>query len=118
MYLIQIKSRIFPTNNITVHELSKYRYQIAQVLLSGLRVLLLRNEFIGLEKKINLKKALSRAWGNSNLPEEERFLVFDLLPAAIDFLRSTGTHEDGRPPVDSSQADSPVFMGLVRPRMP
>jgi hypothetical protein len=113
MYLIQIKSRVFPTHTMTMREFAKYRYQIAQVLLSGLRVLLLRNDFMPLEKKYNLKRSLDKAWSHPSLPEEERFLVFDLLPAAIDLLKSTESQDERRPHFDLGHESEEEFAGLV-----
>jgi hypothetical protein len=93
MYLVQVKLRLFPSATATILEYSKYRYFLAKTLLSGVRVLLLRNEPLSAEKKYNLERAIRAAWQRqqSHLSPPERHLVLEVLPEAIYRIPAMGS---------------------------
>jgi hypothetical protein len=95
MYLIQVKSKLFPSTAATIPAYSKHRYFIAKTLLSGIRVLLLRNESLPVENKYNLERAIRAAWkGQSDLSPPERQLLAEVLQEAIDRI-PTANQADG-----------------------
>lgn len=114
MYLIQVKSRLFPTQTLTIREFAKYRYFTGQTLLSGLRLLLLLNEYLPASKKSNLERAVTAVWQHARLPESEQFLIFDLLPSAIDCIRTSRPDDDRDAPSGAVYNFLPTYAeGLV-----
>lgn len=114
MYLIQVKSRLFPSGTMTIREFSKHRYFIAQTLLSGLRLLLLRNECLSAEKKHNMERAINSVWQHPRLSPVEQFVVSELIPEAIDALRSSEPPGSHYASPDQHSSSIPTFTaGLV-----
>lgn len=114
MYLVQVKSKLFPCNKPVAPGLMCYRHFIAHTLLAGIRLLVLRGDDISAEDKFNLERAMAAAWQHPDLTGAELFLINDLLPRAV---YSTGSLEfsgfrmahltqDGKNPA--------VIPGLVR----
>jgi hypothetical protein len=84
MFMIQLKTRLFPGHSATQGDFSSQRLDILQTILSGVRVILLRKETLPAEKKYTLAKALHTAWHHGRLSEGEKCLVYELLPEGID----------------------------------
>ena len=118
MYLIQVKLRLFPNQtNIITREFAKQRYFIAQTLLSGLRLLLLRNEGLHPQKKSLLQSTISAAWQQERFYEAEQFVVSEVFSEVLDLIRPIECpNEHFRPlePASWSKANLPTFSaGLV-----
>lgn len=88
LYLIDLKSKLFPPQSVVDFETARFRYHLAFTLLSGVRVILLRNDTLSPDVKGGLRRSIVSAWNHPNLPEDEKFLVFELLPAAISHIRT------------------------------
>ncbi|KAF1817394.1 hypothetical protein P152DRAFT_510633 [Eremomyces bilateralis CBS 781.70] len=88
LYLIQIKSKLFPAQSTVDFETARFRYHVAFTLLAGVRILLLRNDALSPDQRGGLKRSIVAAWQHTSLPEDEKFLVLELLPAAISQIRS------------------------------
>ncbi|PKY08068.1 hypothetical protein P168DRAFT_323258 [Aspergillus campestris IBT 28561] len=82
MYLVQVKSKLFPCNKPVAPGLMCYRHFIAHTLLAGIRLLVLRGDDISAEDKFNLERAMAAAWQHPDLTSAELFLINDLLPRA------------------------------------
>ncbi|RJE21159.1 hypothetical protein PHISCL_06504 [Aspergillus sclerotialis] len=89
MYLVRVKSELFPSATATILEFAQYRYFLAQTLLAGVRVLLLRGEGLLDEMKGNLEHAIRVAWNHPGLSNAEQYLVNNLLPGAIGRIGSS-----------------------------
>ncbi|KAK9563790.1 hypothetical protein V6000_003982 [Aspergillus fumigatus] len=88
MYLIRVKSDLFPSNTPAPPDLARHRHFIAQVLLGGVRLLLLRGDAIPPDLRFNLERAMRAAWHHPDLSSAESYLIMDLLPRAIDQIGS------------------------------
>lgn len=115
MYLVRVKSELFPSTTATILEFAQYRYFLAQTLLAGVRVLLLRGEGLLDEMKGNLEHAIRVAWNHPGLSNAEQYLVNNLLPGAIGRIGSSEV-QDTTPSGPTSRAPIlPAFVsGLVR----
>ncbi|OCK85328.1 hypothetical protein K432DRAFT_400416 [Lepidopterella palustris CBS 459.81] len=85
MYLIQVKSKLFPSQTtIMTREFASQRYFIAQTILSGFRLLLLRNEIVSPQNKRLLQRAIIYAWQHDRLTGVEQFVVSDVFSELLD----------------------------------
>ncbi|OCL02328.1 hypothetical protein AOQ84DRAFT_304929 [Glonium stellatum] len=119
MYLIHVKSRLFPNQtNIITREFAKQRYFIAQTLLSGLRLLLLRNEGLDLQKKGLLQSTISAAWQHGRFYEAEQFVVSEVFSEVLDLIHTIECpNERLRPsePAERSKAGLRTFSAGLYP---
>lgn len=84
MYLLHVKTKLFPAVATPDQDWAVQRLLLAHTLLSGVRLLLLRNEFIEPAEVKRLERALEAVWHEKNLPETEHFIISELLPEALD----------------------------------
>ncbi|KAF2436818.1 hypothetical protein EJ08DRAFT_3976 [Tothia fuscella] len=85
MYLLHVKSKLFPPDQPADEGRNTQRLLLVHTLLSGTRLLLLRNEQLALEKLKRLERAMEAVWyEHKDLPEREHFIIFELLPEALD----------------------------------
>lgn len=114
MYLIRVKSDLFPSNTPVPPEFVRHRHFIAQVLLGGIRLLLLRGEAIPSDLKFNLERAMRAAWHHPDLFSVESYLISDLLPKAIDQIGSPELSQTQSSLLASNHTFLPTFAsGLV-----
>lgn len=114
LYLVNVKTRLFPHPSTAIREFSKHRFYIAQTLLSGVRVILLRQDRLSAEKKYNFERALGAAWQHGRLTEVEAYLVYELLPEALDQIPSSDSADEHVLIPEAISAHIPSFMsGLV-----
>lgn len=113
LYLINVKTRLFPSQTtLKTREFTRPRHILAQTLLSGLRLLLLRKESLAAHDKRRLQTAINAAWQHDRLHGVERFVVSDLFAAILDSMDDT-THSD-RYSQEWSNARLPTYAaGLV-----
>lgn len=83
MYLIRVKAQLLPMTASTVRDRTQYRYYLAEALLAGVRLLLLRGESLHSEMKSNLDRAMKTAWQHPGLSRVESYLINVVLPRAI-----------------------------------
>lgn len=99
LYLVNVKRRLF-SSEITVltKEFTRPRSLLAQCILSGLRLILLRKDVFALCDKRRLQRAVNVAWQHDRLYGVERFIVSDLFAQALDAVSTeiTGTTRDSR----------------------
>lgn len=118
-YLIQVKLRLFPNQtNIITREFAKQRYFIAQTLLSGLRLLLLRNEGFHPQKKSLLQSTISAAWQQGRFCEAEQFVVSEVFSEVLDLIRPIecpNEHFHPLEPTNWSKANLPTFSAGLYP---
>jgi hypothetical protein len=89
LYLIHVKTTSFPTETtLMTREFTRPRHILAQAVLSGLRLLLLRKENIAAHDKRRLQSAINQAWQHDRLQGVERFIVSDLYAGVIDQLNN------------------------------
>jgi hypothetical protein len=85
MYLVHVKSKLFPAAHSAEQSSTVQRLLLVYTLLSGIRLLLLRNDHIPLEKLKQLERSLEAVWQqHKDLPDKEHFIIFELLPEALD----------------------------------
>ncbi|KAF2118890.1 hypothetical protein BDV96DRAFT_643057 [Lophiotrema nucula] len=85
LYLINVKTRLFPSQTtLMTREFIRPRHILAQTVLSGLRLLLLRKESISALDRRRLQTAINAAWQNDRLHGVEKFIVSDLFTAILD----------------------------------
>lgn len=101
MYLVHVKTSLFPCTATTAQDLMRHRHFLVHTLLAGIRLLLLRGENLSPDAKFNMERAIRSAWQDPDLSGMERYLVSDLLPKAINSI--------GSPELCRSQ--SPLAMG-------
>ncbi|THC96500.1 hypothetical protein EYZ11_003999 [Aspergillus tanneri] len=88
MYLVQVKTSLFPCTTPTAPEVVRYRHFLVHTLLAGIRLLLLRGENLSPDVKFNMERVIRSAWQDPDLSSVERYLVSDLLPKAISSIGS------------------------------
>ncbi|KAF2734033.1 hypothetical protein EJ04DRAFT_524020 [Polyplosphaeria fusca] len=87
LHLIKTKTRLFPSETaLQTREFTRPRHILAQTLLSGLRLVLLRKESIAAHDKRRLQAAINAAWQNDRLHDVERFVVLEVFTAVLDSL--------------------------------
>jgi hypothetical protein len=115
IYLLHIKTKLFPGTSPPEDDTSYQRMLLANTLLSGLRLLLLRNEYISPEKLRHLENTLQAVWEEHDLPECEHFVLFELFPEALDAESPTENQAGNDFAVGLRQVGVPTFVeGLVR----
>jgi hypothetical protein len=114
MYLLHVKSRLFPGNIHLEPDRATQRLHLTHTLLSGVRLLLLRNEYIAPEDIKRLENTVEAVWTEKDLPDGEHFVVSELLPEALD-TESPTENQAGREYADIlRQHGVPLFVeGLV-----
>ncbi|KAI9927704.1 hypothetical protein MW887_002556 [Aspergillus wentii] len=113
MYLIRVKSELFPISMATTPEFAEHRYSIAQTLLAGVRLLVLRGENLHTHMKVNLEQAIRAAWQHPGLSSGESYLVNDFLPSAIGFIGYPDI--SGSPQSPAAKACLPPFVSGIYP---
>lgn len=116
MYLVRVKNELFPTTTVTIRESAQYRYFLAQTLLSGVRLLLLRGEDLDDERKSNLESGVRSAWRHPGLSGTEHYLVNDILPRAVNGVGSvhSAIHESALPSFVSGLVRIPNVALMIR----
>ncbi|KAF2274287.1 uncharacterized protein EI97DRAFT_435373 [Westerdykella ornata] len=93
LYLVNLKTRLFPSQTTLItKEFTRPRQILAQTILSGLRLLLLKKEHVAPHGKRRLQKSINSAWQNDRLHGVERFIVSDLFAQILDSL-ATGAQD-------------------------
>ena len=87
IYLINVKKRLFSSQTtLMTKEFTRPRHILAQTLLSGLRLLLLRKERMTSQDARRLQTAINTSWKDDRLHGVERFIVSGLFAAVLDTL--------------------------------
>ncbi|KAJ4289755.1 hypothetical protein N0V90_011085 [Kalmusia sp. IMI 367209] len=87
LYLINIKTKLFPSQTtLMTREFTRPRHILAQTILSGLRLLLLRKENLSTNDKRRLQNAINSAWRDDRLLGVERFIVTELFAEILNAL--------------------------------
>lgn len=90
IYLINVKQRLFSSQTtLMTREFTRPRHILAQTLLSGLRLLLLRKEKITPQEARRLQTAINASWKDDRLHGVERFVVSGLFAAVLDAVNET-----------------------------
>lgn len=106
LYLVDIKTRVFSTQiAVVTEEFGHPRLILAQAVLSGLRLLLLRRENITAVRKRRLRRSINAAWQGDQLQGMEQFIVSKLFTEILDIVNDTST-------------DNPYQQELIRARLP
>jgi hypothetical protein len=115
IYLINIKTRVFPSQTtLLTREFTRPRHILVQTLLSGLRLLLLRKEKITLQDARRLQNAINISWKDDRLHGVERFVVSDIFAAVLDSVNDTA--RDNSYSAERLNARLPNYdAGLVSP---
>ncbi|KAL2835056.1 hypothetical protein BDW59DRAFT_168359 [Aspergillus cavernicola] len=115
MYLTKVKMELFPCAKPTPPELMRYRHLMANTLLVGIRLLILRGENVNSEMKFRLERAMRSAWEHPDLSNSERFLINDLLPKAITSIGSSDLFRRQQSLLKASKAHLPLFTSGIYP---
>ncbi|PSN68422.1 hypothetical protein BS50DRAFT_491972 [Corynespora cassiicola Philippines] len=95
LYLISVKTRLFSSQTtLMTKEFTRPRRILAQTILSGLRLLLIRKEQLSIREKRKLRLAINASWQNDRLHGVERFIVSDIFAAVLDMLNDDPSRED------------------------
>ncbi|KAJ4347895.1 uncharacterized protein N0V89_009267 [Didymosphaeria variabile] len=87
LYLINVKTSLFSSQTtLMTREFTRPRHILAQTILSGLRLLLLRKEGINANDKRRLQNAINQAWREDRLHGVERFIVAELFAEILNAL--------------------------------
>jgi len=113
LYLVNIKSRLFPSQTtLLTKEFTRSRHILAQTVFSGLRLLLLRRQPISTQDKSRLQAAINAAWQKDRLVGVEHFVVSGLFASILDALNESRVNPYGQ---EWSNARLPTYdAGLVR----
>lgn len=114
LYLINIKTRLFSSHTtLMTREFTRPRHILAQTILSGLRLLLLRKESLATNDKRRLQNAINMAWQDDRLLGVERFIVSDLFAGILDSINDTSRENPYH--LEWTNAKLPTYAaGLVR----
>lgn len=113
LYLVDVKTRLFPSQTTLItKEFTRPRHILAQTILSGLRLLLLRKESVAAHDKRRLQKAINTAWKHDRLHGVERFIVSDLFAQILDTITA------GDQGVTRESADNPYITEWKNARLP
>ncbi|KAI9376270.1 hypothetical protein BJX61DRAFT_552594 [Aspergillus egyptiacus] len=115
MYLVKVKTELFPCTKPTPPEFMRYRHLITQTLLVGIRLLILRGDDIDSEMKFRLERAMRSAWEHPDLSISESFLISDLLPRAITSIGSLDLFRTQQSLLRASKAYLPLFASGIYP---
>ena len=114
MYLIRVKAELMPMTTVTVRDHAQYRYSLAETVLAGVRLLLLRRGGLHGEMKSNLERAMKTAWQHPGLSSAENYLIKILLPKAIGDIGCVENMNDPGSSVASGRPSLPTYAsGLV-----
>lgn len=117
LYLVNVKTRLFPSQTtLMTREFIRPRHILAQTILSGLRLVLLRKETVAAHDTRRLQSAINAAWQNDRLHGVERFIVLELYAEVLNFVSQESRENDhGNPYITEwSNARLPTFAaGLV-----
>ena len=114
MYLIRVKAELMPMTTVTVRDHAQYRYSLAETVLAGVRLLLLRRGGLNGEMKSNLERAMKTAWQHPGLSSAESYLIKVLLLNAIKDIGCVDCSNDSGSSVDSGRPSLPTYAsGLV-----
>lgn len=114
MYLIRVKAQLLPMTASTVRDRTQYRYYLAEALLAGVRLLLLRGESLHPEMKSNLERAMKTAWQHPGLSSVESYLINVVLPRAINDIGCADSQTDRGFSATSGRFTLPSYVvGLV-----
>lgn len=102
MYLIRVKAELLPMTAAGVRDRTQYRYFLAEAVLAGVRLLLLRGESLHAEMRSNLERAMKTAWQHPGLSNEESYLVNVLLSRAINDIGGGADTSSGQSPLVAS----------------
>jgi hypothetical protein len=87
LYLISVKSKLFSSQTtLMTREFTRPRHILAQTILSGLRLLLLRKEHLAADDKRRLQNAINLAWRDDALRGVELFTVGELFAEILNSL--------------------------------
>lgn len=86
MYLIKWKTELSPDNSTNSQTVTRHLLIISQVLISGVRLLLLRGDAMSTERKAKLEGALRAAWQYPTPSNTQKYLANELLPRAINSI--------------------------------
>ncbi|KAK1142690.1 hypothetical protein N8T08_007495 [Aspergillus melleus] len=114
MYLVQVKTSLFPCTSTTAPDLVRSRHFLAHTLLAGIRLLLLRGENMSPDAKFNMERVIRSAWRDPDLSGMERYLVSDLLPKAINSIGSPELCRS-QTPLAMGKSGSPAFVSGMYP---
>ena len=89
MYLVRVKSELLPMTAAAVKDRGQYRYYMAETVLAGVRLLLLRGDGLHAEMKSNLERAIKTAWQHPGMSKPEDHLVKVVLSRAVAEIGST-----------------------------
>jgi hypothetical protein len=90
LYLVNIKSRLFPSKTtLLTKEFTRQRLILAQTVLSGLRLLLIRREPVSAQDKWRLQAAINTAWQGDRLYGVEAFIVSELFASILDSVNES-----------------------------
>jgi hypothetical protein len=113
LYLVNVKTRLFSSQTTLItKEFTRPRQILAQTVLSGLRLLLLRKESVAAHDKRRLQKAINTAWQHDRLHGVERFIVSDLFAQILDTITA------GAQGVTRDSADNPYITEWKNARLP
>jgi hypothetical protein len=113
LYLINVKTRLFSSQTtLMTREFTRPRHILAQTILSGLRLLLLRKDSLAANNKRRLQNAINSAWRDDRLHGVERFIVSDLFAEILNSLSETPSENPYRR--EWTNANLPTYAaGLV-----
>jgi hypothetical protein len=113
LYLINVKTKLFSSQTtLMTREFTRPRHILAQTILSGLRLLLLRKESVAANDKRRLQNAINTAWRDDRLHGVERFIVSDVFAEILNSLNETSAENPYRR--EWTNANLPTYAaGLV-----
>ncbi|KAH7118008.1 hypothetical protein B0J11DRAFT_98340 [Dendryphion nanum] len=86
LYLVNVKTKLFPSQAVVTRDFRRPRHILAQSLLSGLRLLLLRKELLAAHDKRRLQASINAAWQHDRLQGIEGFIVSEIFAGALDLM--------------------------------
>lgn len=115
LYLINVKTALFSSQTtLMTREFTRPRHILAQTVLSGLRLLLLRKEGLAANDKRRLQNAINSAWRDDRLLGVERFIVSDLFAEVLNSFDEAWSENPYQR--EWANAKLPTYAaGLVRP---
>jgi hypothetical protein len=121
LYLVNVKTRLFPSQTtLMTREFTRPRHILAQTILSGLRLLLLRKENVTVQVKRRLQAAINAAWQHDRIHGVERFIVSELYTQTLDMINDEPSRDNpymtewlnARLPTFAAGLVSPLFFSL------
>ena len=114
LYLLDVKARSFSySNTISKGDMPLANLIVAQTIVSGLRLLLLRKEALSQRQRQQLQSAIHVSWRDEDVQGAERFITQEILVAMLDSLNDPN-HVDPYQ-TERAKAQIPSYAtGLVR----